>query len=415
MNPNALNTRQQGGLFLPNKHLQFGGALTKGQQYRKSINRRQDLAAFRNRGLCSTKKSRYDEFNDIIAQAQAEALTAGRNKCSSNTYTRANDLPPPSRTRSLNSIVASSVRPPSNIAPGRSMNSIIESIVSERPRTAAPSSTTQRPASSSKRDLTRKRSSSRSLESIVNNLRTGSSRPSTSKKSRLTAASLATLPSIDDVSTGTPSITRTPSSFSVSRSGSTLSGEFSEMSESEPEMPPPPSPSSVRRATTLSNRDASEMMRTVRSMQPSVSSKNLHKIISGWNLHGKNVGMEKTGSPAAVRRLFNLMGQKQAADPNSYYRQILSKGEELDFEDEYSKVVRCLKGKNQRGRGRKQKGGMIGVAVPATYITAAKIIAALAPAAVAAGTAGKIAASSVASAAVPAVVQKALDRRSEKD
>lgn len=118
---------------------------------------------------------------------------------------------------------------------------------------------------------------------------------------------------------------------------------------------------------------------------------------------------------AAVRRLFNLMGQKQAADPNSYYRQILSKGEELDFEDEYSKVVRCLKGKNQRGRGRKQKGGMIGVAVPAAYITAAKIIAALAPAAVAAGTAGKIAASSVASAAVPAVVQKALDLRSEKD
>lgn len=459
VNPSTRNSTQTGGLYLQNKHFQFGGALTKGQQYRKTINRRQELADFRNRN----RRSRYDEFNDIIAQAQLEASNNQRNTRSSNTYTSANDLPPPSRSRSMNSIVASSIQPPpsrsrsihSIVADSiqrppsraRSINSIVEDALSQRARSAAPSSATQvttsgkkpvsKPSSfigipgSSKdprfssgpsstgrprpsRDFRRnsKRSASRSLDSIINDITSLSPpRPSRPKNRRLTTAAVAKLPSISSGSTS-----RTPSSFGVSQSGSPLSGEYSEMSESEPEMPPPPSERSVRRATNLSNREVSMMMQTMRGVQPDISNKNLHNIISGWHLHGKNVGMEKNGSPAAVRRLFNLIGQKQASDPNSHYRRKLSRGEELDFDDEYYQLTECFKVRRKQNKKKTtQKGGMIGVAVPAAYITAAKIIAALAPAAVAAGAAGKVAASSVASAAVPAVVQKALDRRSEKD
>lgn len=244
------------------------------------------------------------------------------------------------------------------------------------------------------------------------------------------------LESLATSSTSGSSNARTPSSFSVSRSGSSLSGEYSEMSESEPEMPPPPSVRAIKkamksaarnipkpptqrqiqRAAKMSKRDEADLMQAMRQSQPLSNNKNLHDLISGWKLHGKNVGMEKVGSPAAVRRLFNLMGQQQASNPNSYYRQLLARGEVLDSKTEHENLVRCLKGKGggkgarakQRGRGVGQKGGMIGVAVPAAWIAAAKLAAALAPAAAAAGVATKMAAGSVASAAVPALVDKAL-------
>lgn len=167
------------------------------------------------------------------------------------------------------------------------------------------------------------------------------SSPSSASLTSLRSRALSVTPASTPIRRPTPSPLTT-----LSRGSNSRSPVFSTPASSV-SMPSPPSSSGsstssgVRKRKRIENkakREASDMYEHLDQVKKKNISNNLHTMVSGWRLHGKEVGKERNGSAAAVRRVFALMGEIEAEDHNSYFRKLLNSGEEVDVGD-FRKVM----------------------------------------------------------------------------
>lgn len=236
------------------------------------------------------------------------------------------------------------------------------------------------------------------------------SSPSSASLTSLRSRALSVTPVSTPIRGPTPSPLTTLSRGSHSRSP-VFSTPTSSVS-----MPSPPSSSGSsayssarkrKRSENRAKREASDMYEHFDQVKKKPMSRNLHSMVSGWKLHGKEVGKERNGSAAAVRRVFALMGEIEAEDHNSYFRKLLNSGEEVDVDDfrkvmigaakDYQPVTASPRPSpgSQRGTGlykKNQRGGVVPVAA-----------AAAAPVVVPALTAGGKAAAAIIASAVTGV------------
>ena len=147
-------------------------------------------------------------------------------------------------------------------------------------------------------------------------------------------------------SASTPIRRPTPSPLTTLSRGSNSGSAVFSTPASSVSMPSPPSSGSSgssgtrkrKRSENRAKREASDMYEHFDQVKKKDTSRNLHTMVSGWKLHGKEVGKERIGSAAAVRRVFALMGEIEAEDHNSYFRKLLNSGEEVDVAD-FRKVM----------------------------------------------------------------------------
>ena len=79
------------------------------------------------------------------------------------------------------------------------------------------------------------------------------------------------------------------------------------------------------------------------SVNPRVRNKSLHRLISGWRLHGPNRGQERPGYNPRLKRFFALLAEKMHANRTGYMK--LMKEGPLDVNVEYSHILKCLRHK----------------------------------------------------------------------
>lgn len=165
--------------------------------------------------------------------------------------------------------------------------------------------------------------------------------PASGSLTSLRSRALSVTPASTPIRRPTPSPLTT-----LSRRSNSRSPVFSTPASSV-SMPSPPSSSGSsassvarkrKRSENRAKREASDMYEHFDKVKKKPMSRNLHSMVSGWKLHGKEVGKERNGSAAAVRRVFALMGEIEAEDHNSYFRKLLNSGEEVDVGD-FRKVM----------------------------------------------------------------------------
>ena len=98
--------------------------------------------------------------------------------------------------------------------------------------------------------------------------------------------------------------------------------------------------SALRKA---SNNNTGNVRYLFQSVNPRARNMSLHRLISGWRLHGPGRGQERPGYNPRLKRFFALIAEKMHANRTGYMK--LMKEGPLDVNVEYRRILKCLRHK----------------------------------------------------------------------